>query len=452
MSPLAEILLRRGITGQRVGLEGVFRDRTSGVPGTGISRRTRGRARRRRGCRGALVGGAAVEPGDPGSRAPRHPGDPARRAARRADGGESGRRRRRRARQDDDHGDARPGPRSRRTRSDGRDRRPLRARSAASARVGRSELLVAEADESDRSFLWLQPRVRDRDQHRSRASRELRHLRGPDAAPLRGSRNRVPADGAAVLCVDDRMCATAGRRRSPRRSSPTGSTTLARAIGATDVTRRGLRLAGDHRAADRRRAATRARDAPAPRARPAQRAQRARGDRRRQRTSASASRPSPRRWRSSVAPSADSSARARPTAAPSSTTTVITRPRSRRCCSAARATGAAPDPVRVSAASLFAHRAPAARLRSGACARRRDRAHRHLSGWRRPDARRDDRGAGRRGQASLWRAASTSSPRLDDVPAAVARWSRPGDLVITLGAGSIGTAGDRILEEMRACP
>jgi UDP-N-acetylmuramate--alanine ligase len=43
-------------------------------------------------------------------------------------------------------------------------------------------------------------------------------------------------------------------------------------------------------------------------------------------------------------------------------------------------------------------------------------------------------------------------PRLDDVPAAVARWSRPGDLVITLGAGSIGAAGDRILEEVRRCP
>jgi UDP-N-acetylmuramate--alanine ligase len=43
-------------------------------------------------------------------------------------------------------------------------------------------------------------------------------------------------------------------------------------------------------------------------------------------------------------------------------------------------------------------------------------------------------------------------PRLDDVPAAVARWSRPGDLVITLGAGSIGAAGERILEEVRRCP
>ena len=41
---------------------------------------------------------------------------------------------------------------------------------------------------------------------------------------------------------------------------------------------------------------------------------------------------------------------------------------------------------------------------------------------------------------------------LVDVPAQVARIARPGDLVITLGAGSIGTAGPRILEELAACP
>jgi len=41
---------------------------------------------------------------------------------------------------------------------------------------------------------------------------------------------------------------------------------------------------------------------------------------------------------------------------------------------------------------------------------------------------------------------------LSDVPAQVARIARPGDLVITLGAGSIGSAGPRILEELAACP
>jgi UDP-N-acetylmuramate--alanine ligase len=38
---------------------------------------------------------------------------------------------------------------------------------------------------------------------------------------------------------------------------------------------------------------------------------------------------------------------------------------------------------------------------------------------------------------------------LDDLPRAVAAIARPGDLVITLGAGSIGTVADRILEQLR---
>jgi UDP-N-acetylmuramate--alanine ligase len=38
---------------------------------------------------------------------------------------------------------------------------------------------------------------------------------------------------------------------------------------------------------------------------------------------------------------------------------------------------------------------------------------------------------------------------LDDIPAAVARAARSGDLVITLGAGSIGSMPDRILEALR---
>jgi UDP-N-acetylmuramate--alanine ligase len=41
---------------------------------------------------------------------------------------------------------------------------------------------------------------------------------------------------------------------------------------------------------------------------------------------------------------------------------------------------------------------------------------------------------------------------LDDLPAAVAAAARPNDLVITLGAGSIGTIPDRILEALRARP
>jgi UDP-N-acetylmuramate--alanine ligase len=39
--------------------------------------------------------------------------------------------------------------------------------------------------------------------------------------------------------------------------------------------------------------------------------------------------------------------------------------------------------------------------------------------------------------------------RLDDVPAAVARLAKPGDLIVTLGAGSIGTVPDRLLKALR---
>jgi UDP-N-acetylmuramate--alanine ligase len=38
---------------------------------------------------------------------------------------------------------------------------------------------------------------------------------------------------------------------------------------------------------------------------------------------------------------------------------------------------------------------------------------------------------------------------LDDIPAAVAALARPNDLVITLGAGSIGTIPDRILAALK---
>jgi UDP-N-acetylmuramate--alanine ligase len=39
--------------------------------------------------------------------------------------------------------------------------------------------------------------------------------------------------------------------------------------------------------------------------------------------------------------------------------------------------------------------------------------------------------------------------RLENVPAAVARLAKPGDLVITLGAGSIGSVPDRLLKALR---
>ena len=47
----------------------------------------------------------------------------------------------------------------------------------ANARWGKSDYLVAEADESDGSFLTLTPTVGDRHQRRRRAPRSLRHVR-----------------------------------------------------------------------------------------------------------------------------------------------------------------------------------------------------------------------------------------------------------------------------------
>jgi UDP-N-acetylmuramate--alanine ligase len=38
------------------------------------------------------------------------------------------------------------------------------------------------------------------------------------------------------------------------------------------------------------------------------------------------------------------------------------------------------------------------------------------------------------------------------VPSAVAAVARPGDLVVTLGAGSIGTMGERILAALGGAP
>jgi UDP-N-acetylmuramate--alanine ligase len=39
-------------------------------------------------------------------------------------------------------------------------------------------------------------------------------------------------------------------------------------------------------------------------------------------------------------------------------------------------------------------------------------------------------------------------PRVEDVAGALVRIAKPGDLVVTLGAGSIGTVADRVVEEL----
>src|SRR6185295_18283362 len=70
------------------------------------------------------------------------------------------------------------------------------------ARLGKGDFMVAEADESDRSFLKLSPTVAvvtNIDREHLDAYRDLRDIQ--DA--FLGFVNKVPFYGAAVLCLDD---------------------------------------------------------------------------------------------------------------------------------------------------------------------------------------------------------------------------------------------------------
>jgi UDP-N-acetylmuramate--alanine ligase len=106
------------------------------------------------------------------------------------------------------------------------------------ARVGRGPVLVAEADESDRSFLLLRPRVAvvtNIDQEHLESYRDFDGL----VAAFERFATSVPADGSAVLCVDDpHLRAIAGRTRA----TPTGARVVtygvddpSASLGARDV-------------------------------------------------------------------------------------------------------------------------------------------------------------------------------------------------------------------------
>jgi UDP-N-acetylmuramate--alanine ligase len=72
------------------------------------------------------------------------------------------------------------------------------------ARLGKGDFMVAEADESDRSFLKLTPTiavVTNIDREHLEAYRDLADLQGAFA----GFVNKVPFYGAAVLCLDDAL-------------------------------------------------------------------------------------------------------------------------------------------------------------------------------------------------------------------------------------------------------
>ena len=106
------------------------------------------------------------------------------------------------------------------------------------ARLGRSAYLVAEADESDRSFLSLSPAVAvitnlDREHLQSYASFE--ELTGAFVTFA----NRVPFYGAAILCADDPVL-VAARSRIAARVVTYGLDDPDADVGARD-----LRLEGD---------------------------------------------------------------------------------------------------------------------------------------------------------------------------------------------------------------
>ena len=92
--------------------------------------------------------------------------------------------------------------------------------SGANAHDGTGDVFVAEADESDGSFLLLLARRRGRDQRRARPPRPLRHRRGGRRRRSTRSSRRIEPGGFLVVCADDpgaaRLAASAraaGRRR-----------------------------------------------------------------------------------------------------------------------------------------------------------------------------------------------------------------------------------------------
>ena len=93
------------------------------------------------------------------------------------------------------------------------------------AKLGRGKYLVAEADESDRSFLKLSPRfavITNIDREHLEAYRDFDDLK----AAFVQFANGVPANGAVIMCIDD--VAPDGRcaATSSAMSSRTASTRL----------------------------------------------------------------------------------------------------------------------------------------------------------------------------------------------------------------------------------
>ena len=92
------------------------------------------------------------------------------------------------------------------------------------AKLGRGKYLVAEADESDRSFLKLVTALRGHHQHRSRAPRGVSGLRRPESG-VRAVRQRRSRERRRDSCAsDDPHLRDDASATSSAMSSPTVST------------------------------------------------------------------------------------------------------------------------------------------------------------------------------------------------------------------------------------
>ena len=207
------------------------------------------------------------------------------------------------------------------------------------ARLGRGELMVAEADESDRSFLKLFPTIAvmtniDHEHLENYGGFDDLQQAFVDFA------NNVPFYGAVIACADDSASPSRAARMT-RRVTTYGLDAPGCDVTATDVVLRPLGVEATVkrrvRGADERGRRLRdARAADAAGARPAQPAECAGGGRGRPRARASRSSASHRGSRTFAASSGDSRCSASRTASSSSTTTATIRPRSPPSLDAAR--------------------------------------------------------------------------------------------------------------------
>ena len=315
------------------------------------------------------------------------------------------------------------------------------------ARLGRGELMVAEADESDRSFLKLFPTIAvitniDHEHLENYGGFDDLQQAFVDFA------NKVPFYGAVIACADDPNAGggaaahDAARdhvrpRRAGRRRHGDATSRL-EPLGVT----RDRRTARAARGRSGRAARRRSGPLTLQRARPAQPAERAGGRRRRPRARPVLRADRGRPARSSAAPSGGSRSAASRTASSSSTTTAIIRPRSPRC---------SPRPVRSSRRIVVAFQ-PHRFTRTAALM---DAFGPALAGADHIVLT-DIYAAGEDPIPGVTLDALADAVRrsvtvpVDVVPRARRRRAgarcaiaRPGDVVITLGAGSIGTRAGR---------